>query len=124
MIRRPSSCLAALLACGLLAAGCGSGGSAKSASTAATSASTPTASTPSGATVARAVAACKAEIRAQSTLPASAKSKLESVCSKAAKGEKKAVTAVAREVCEEVIKGSSLAKGAAEEQALAACRKK
>jgi hypothetical protein len=123
MIRRPSSCLAALLACGLLVAGCGSS-SPKGASTAATSSSTPSTSTPSAATVARAVAACKSEIQAQSTLPASAKSKLESVCSKAAKGEKQAVTAVAREVCEEVIKRASLAKGAAEEQALAACRTK
>jgi ABC-type glycerol-3-phosphate transport system substrate-binding protein len=124
MIRRPSSCLAGLLACGLLAAGCGSSGATKSASTAATSTSTPTASTPSSATVARAVAACKTEIQTQSTLPASAKSKLESVCSKAAKGEKRAVTAVAREVCEEVIKRASLAKGSAEEQALASCRTK
>ncbi|HWD10205.1 MAG TPA: hypothetical protein VG366_00065 [Solirubrobacteraceae bacterium] len=138
MIRRRSSGLAGLLACGLLAAGCGSSSttsgasSTPSATTAATTAtggssttsSTPAAGTPSATKVAQAIAACKAEIKVQSTLPASAKAKLEGICSKVATGDKKAVQAVAREVCEEVIKGASLPAGASRNQALAACRAK
>jgi hypothetical protein len=138
MIRRRSSCLGGVIACALLVAGCGGGSStttSQSAKPSATSSTTPgtgssttsstTASSATGGTkVAQAIAACKAEIRQQSTLPASAKSKLEGICSKVAKGDRKAVRAVAREVCEEVIHGASLPAGPSREQALAACRAK
>jgi hypothetical protein len=139
MIRRRSSWLLGALACALLVVGCGGGGSttaSQSAKPPVTSATTTTAttpsttssttapSTPSSAKVAQAIAACKSEIRTQSTLPASAKSKLEGICSKVAKGDKKAIRAVAREVCEEVIHGASLPAGPSREQALAACRAK
>ncbi|HEY4451941.1 MAG TPA: hypothetical protein VGN13_10155 [Solirubrobacteraceae bacterium] len=138
MIRRRSSWLAGLLACGLLAAGCGSSStttSGTSSTPSATTAGTATGGSSTGATspatgtanaakLARAIAACKAEIKVQSTLPASAKAKLEGICSKVAAGDKKAVQAVAREVCEEVIKGASLPAGASRDQALAACRAK
>lgn len=70
------------------------------------------------------MAQCKQEIQSQSTLPASAKTKLEGVCEKAAKGDSEAVKKAAREVCEEVIKNSPVPAGAAQEQALAACRAK
>jgi hypothetical protein len=136
MIRRRSSWLGGMLACALLVVGCGGGssttasqsakppaGATTTTTTSGTSATPPT-SAPGGAKVAQAIAACKAEIKAQSTLPASAKSKLEGICSKVAKGDKKAVRAVAREVCEEVIHGASLPAGATREQALAACRAK
>jgi hypothetical protein len=125
-----------MLACALLVAGCGGGSSTTASQStkppAATATTTGTSTTPSpsasstsgSAKVAQAIAACKSEIKAQSTLPASAKSKLEGICSKVAKGDKKAVRAVAREVCEEVIHGASLPAGATREQALAACRAK
>jgi hypothetical protein len=130
-----SARLAGALACALLGAGCGGGGSMNGSATTATRAappstsssttsSTPTSTTPSNANVAKAIAACKAAIRAQSTLPASAKAKLEAICAKVARGDKNAVRVVAREVCEEVIKGSSLPAGPSREQALAACRAK
>ncbi|MBA3808512.1 MAG: hypothetical protein H0X28_09000 [Solirubrobacterales bacterium] len=76
------------------------------------------------ANIAAAVATCKSQIEAQSTLPAGAKSKLEAVCEKAAKGDTAAVKVAAREVCEEVIKNSPVPAGAAQEQALAACKTK
>jgi len=126
MIRTRSSWLAALLLPAALIAGCGSSSSSSS------STSTPAASTTSTggvsavppADVAAAVAACKKEIQTQSTLPASAKTKLEGVCEKAAKGDGEAVKKAAREVCEEVIKNSPIPAGAAQEQALAACKAK
>jgi ABC-type phosphate transport system substrate-binding protein len=131
MIRRRSSWLGGVIACALLVAGCGGGSSttaSQSAKPSATSSTTPgtgsSTTAPSATKVAQAIAACKAEIRAQSTLPASAKSKLEGICSKVAKGDRKAVRAVAREVCEEVIHGASLPAGPSREQALAACRAK
>jgi hypothetical protein len=73
---------------------------------------------------AAAVAACKQAIQAQTTLPASAKSKLEAVCSKAASGDQAAVKKAAEEVCEEVVNRASPPAGAAREQALAACKSK
>ena len=139
MIRRRSSWLIGLFLCAALIAGCGSSSSTTSSqsSTPATTSSTPaaaattsstTTSTPSTAVpagdVAAAVAACKSQIEAQSTLPAGAKSKLEAVCEKAAKGDTAAVKVAAREVCEEVIKNSAVPAGAAQEQALAACKSK
>ncbi|HXR29030.1 MAG TPA: hypothetical protein VN772_05570 [Solirubrobacteraceae bacterium] len=65
--------------------------------------------------------ACKQAIAAQTTLPASAKSKLEAVCAKAASGDQAAVRKAAEEVCEEVIDKSAVPAGPAREQALKAC---
>lgn len=122
-----------------LIAGCGSSSSITSSttssqsSTPATTSSTPAASTSSTtqstststavppANIAQAIATCKSQIQAQSTLPAGAKTKLEAVCEKAAKGDTAAVKVAAREVCEEVIKNSSVP-ASAQQQALAACK--
>ncbi len=139
MIRRRSSWLIGLFLCAVLIAGCGSSSSttsSQSSTPAATTSSTPAATTTSSTTsttsssavppanIAAAVATCKSQIEAQSTLPAGAKSKLEAVCEKAAKGDTAAVKVAAREVCEEVIKNSPVPAGAAQEQALAACKTK
>jgi phage tail tape-measure protein len=135
MIRWRCVALAAVLACVLLGAGCGGGSTSGTATTtgarttpsptgSSSTSSTPTSTTPSSANVAKAIAACKAAIRAHSTLPASARAKLEAICGKVARGDKNAVRAVAREVCEEVVKDSSLPAGPSREQALAACRAK
>jgi hypothetical protein len=121
---------------GGLIAGCGSSSStttsSQSTSTPAAASSTPTATSGAkitGAGVAipnvqAAVAACKQAIQAQTTLSAGAKSKLEAICEKAAKGDTTAVRQAAREVCEEVIKTSAVPAGPAREQALAACKAK
>jgi hypothetical protein len=123
---------------GGLIAGCGSSSSTTSSSqstsspAAAGSAPTSTPTSPSGATtpgagvavpnVGAAVAACKRTIHSQSTLTAGAKSKLEAVCGKAAKGDTAAVHKAAQEVCEEVIRTSAVPAGSAREHALAACK--
>jgi len=127
MIRTRSAWLAALVLSAALIAGCGSSSSSTSTSTPAASTSSSSAGTPSAippADVAQAVEACKKEIQTQAALPASAKSKLEGVCEKAAKGDSESVKKAAREVCEEVIKNSPVPAGAAQEQALAACKAK
>jgi pectin methylesterase-like acyl-CoA thioesterase len=133
MIRRPLTWLVIALIGGALIAGCGSSSSSTTSSAAsATTSSTPAATTSStpalsgadAASVQAAVAACKQTIRAQSTLPAGSKSKLEAICEKAAKGDQTAVKKVAQEVCEEVVKNSPVPPGAARETALAACKQK
>jgi hypothetical protein len=133
MVRSRSSWLVGVLACGALLAGCGSSSSTSSTqsstagTTAATTTSTATTSRPpalSGAALTQAVTLCKQQIKAQTTLPASAKAKLEGVCEKAAKGDSSSVKQVAREVCEEVVNSSKVPAGAAKEQALAACKAK
>jgi hypothetical protein len=138
MIRSRSSWLVGALACGALIAGCGGSSSTTSTpgSTAASTGTTPTntsatttpgKSTPSGlsgAALAQAVTICKNQIKAQTTLPAGAKTKLEGVCEDAAKGNRSAVKKAAREVCEEVVNGAKVPPGAAKEQALAACKSK
>ena len=138
MIRSRSSWLVGVLACGALIAGCGSSSSTTStqsstaSSTGAAPATTSTSSTPgkssapalTGAALTQAVTICKHQIKAQATLPASAKSKLEGVCEEAAKGNSVAVKKAAREVCEEVVNGAKVPAGASKEQALAACKTK
>jgi hypothetical protein len=125
---RLSTLPVAALVAGALLAGCGSSSSttnttAPAATTPAAGATTPGATgTSTTAAGAAAVAACKQAIQAQSTLPASAKSKLEAVCGKAANGDEAAVRKAAREVCEEVINQSAVPAGPAREQALAACK--
>jgi ABC-type phosphate transport system substrate-binding protein len=132
MNARPIAWLASALAAVALLAGCGSSSSTSSSTPAATSATGSATSTGStsplpsltGAAGAAAVAACKQAIQAQTTLPASAKAKLEGVCVKAAKGDQAAVKKAAQEVCEEVINKSALPAGSAKEQALSACKQK
>ncbi len=129
-----SACLvAALLAFAL--AGCGgsskhsgtssSGGASSSSQGGSTTTSTNPTGVPPGTSAAgqAAIAACKAAIQAQTTLPASARSKLEGVCGKAASGDRAAVRKAAQEVCEEVIDKSAIPAGPAKEQALQTCRK-
>jgi hypothetical protein len=129
MIRRLSPAALALLAIGALLAGCGSsGGSASSSSsTAVTSGSTgssSTATTPAAKspTVAAAVARCKQGVKVLPTLPAATKSRLKSICDKAASGDPKAVRTASREACEEIVKASPLPAGAARDHALSGCK--
>jgi len=131
MIGRRSSWLVGVLACGALLAGCGSSSSTTTSTQSSTPAATGSTATGtstvpglSGATLTQAVALCKQQIKAQTTLPSGAKSKLEAVCEKAAKGDSAAVKQAAREVCEEVVNGAHVPAGAAHEQALAACKAK
>jgi len=135
MIRSSSRWLATALAGGLLIAGCGSSSStttssqststpAAASTPAATSTPTTTGAGPVAPNLQAAVAACKQAIQAQRTLTAGAKSKLEAICGKAAKGDTAAIKQAAREVCEEVVKTSAVPAGPAREQALAACKSK
>jgi len=127
MTRRRSPWFVGLFLCAALIAGCGSSSSSTTTSTtapAATATSSTSGTAVPPANVAAAVAQCKQEIQAQPTLSSTAKTKLEGVCEEAAKGNGEAVKKAAREVCEEVIKSSPVPAGAAQEQALAACRTK
>jgi hypothetical protein len=118
-----------ILAAGLLA-GCGSSSSTTSSahsSTASPQGGAPGASPTGGVSapgVQAATEACKRTIHSQSTLSAGAKSKLEAVCGKAAKGDTAAVHKAAQEVCEEVIRTSAVPAGSARDHALAACKAK
>jgi hypothetical protein len=141
MTRGPSVWLPAALLGAALLAGCGSGTStttnsqssptpAATGQAGATTATTSTggATTPkvagNPATIQAAVAACKHEIQALATMPASSKAKLEAVCEKVARGDTSSVHQAGREVCEEVINSSPLPSGAAKDKALATCRGK
>ncbi|HWX51807.1 MAG TPA: hypothetical protein VNY34_00860 [Solirubrobacteraceae bacterium] len=143
MIRRPASLLAVLVLGGALLAGCGGGSSTTTTTTTTGSTSTPaapaTGSTPQATTpgstpqtttgakplagASQAIEACKHQIQSTRNLSASVRSKLESVCVKAASGDTAAVKQAGREVCEEVINTSRLPAGASKNKALAACRK-
>jgi hypothetical protein len=70
----------------------------------------------------QAVAVCKGAVRAQPTLSASTKAKLEKSCEKAAAGGQSALSQVAHEVCVEIINTSGVPAGAARQEALAACK--
>ncbi len=103
--------------------GCGSSGSSStspSTSTPPASSSTPAAAATSGGAVA--VAACKQALHEETTLPASAKAKLEGVCDKAGSGNAAEVRKAAEEVCVEVVRSSAVPAGPAKEEALAACK--
>ncbi|MGO8907209.1 MAG: hypothetical protein ACLQMH_16550 [Solirubrobacteraceae bacterium] len=69
-----------------------------------------------------AVAACKQALHEETTLPASAKQKLEGVCDKAGSGNAAEVRKAAEEVCVEVVRSSAVPAGPAKEEALAACK--
>jgi hypothetical protein len=141
-MRKLSAWLVVALTGGAFIAGCGSSSTTTTTQTApAGAASTPTAaaSTPAGGTTApssgstgtrvvpkpkalRSAAACKQTINAQSTISASAKSKLLAVCEKAASGDTTALHKAAQEACVELVNASHVPAGAARERALAVCK--
>ena len=69
-----------------------------------------------------AVASCKSAIQAQTSIPASAKAKLEAICGKAATGSKEALEAVAHEECVALVSATPLPNAAAKQRALAICK--
>jgi hypothetical protein len=126
MISKHSPALLTALACVALLAGCGSSSSSSS-STAKTLGATPTSpsSTPttgpknlSAASIER----CKHGLNVLPNLPQKTKSRLESICEKAASGDAAAARAATREGCEEIIRASPLPAGAARDRALAGCK--
>jgi hypothetical protein len=142
MIGRRPSLLVAVSLCGALIAGCGSSGSSTTsgstststpaaastpASTASTSATTPTSSTSStgspssNLSVAQYAAICKSIIEREPGLSASVKSKVESICNKAASGDLAGARAAAKEVCVEVINASPIP-AVAKQKALEGCK--
>lgn len=122
MNRRLSAWLGLALSAGVLLAGCGSSSSTTSQSTPA--ATTPATTTPSssgayGSAGVAAATACKQAVHAQPTLAASTKTRLESICEKAASGKPEDVKKVEGEICEEVVK---TVPAAVREQARASCK--
>ncbi len=134
--------LSALLAVAAILGGCGSSSSSSSSAAPASSSSTTAASTANSATssasassttptggssiannpaVKAAVAACKQRIAAAPNISADAKSKLTTLCDKAASGNEADVLKAAAQVCQEIVKQSI--PQAAQQQALAACPK-
>lgn len=132
--------LTALLAVAALIGGCGSSSSSSSSSAPAASSSTTAAassssaassaasSSPTGGSalannpaVKAAVAACKSRIASAPNISADAKSKLTSLCDKAASGDQAGVLKAAAQVCQEIVKQS--VPQAAQAQALASCPK-
>jgi hypothetical protein len=126
MIRRLSPAALALLAAGALLAGCGSssGSSSSSGATSGSTSSSSASTTPAAKspTIAAAVQRCKQGVKALPTLPQATKSRLESICDKAASGDPKAVRTASREACEEIVKASPLPAGAARDHALSGCK--
>ncbi len=117
-------------------AGCGSSSSSTTSSTSSTASVAPAAAATTAAAtgsaggsaaaaanpgVAEAVAACKSSIEAAPTLTADEKSKLTSICQKAANGDESGVKQAAYQVCQEIVKSSVPA--SAQSTALAACPK-
>jgi hypothetical protein len=139
MTRRLTILLIAAIAGGALVTGCGS----SSSSSTSNSTSTPTAtsagtSSTSGGTSSSggatsgaaaspggqaAVAACKSSFQAQPQLSADAKTKLSSLCDKAASGDAAAVKQATKDVCVQLSTDIAPA-GAARDAAVAACNSK
>jgi hypothetical protein len=115
------------LAAGVLLAGCGSSSSSStssSTSSTATGSTTPTSTTDltkSSATAA-AVESCRRGAKAIPTLSSSTRTKIETICDKAASGNPAAVRTAAREVCEEIVRASPLPEGSAKQHAVAGCK--
>ena len=123
MIRKLSPALLVVLACAALLAGCGSSSSSSSSGTVKTAGSTSSPAT-TGATKVSAAAAerCKHGVNVLPTLSQETKSRLESICEKAASGDAATARTAAREGCEEIVKASPLPAGAARDHALAGCK--
>jgi hypothetical protein len=130
MIKRLCSLVAIAAVGGAFVAGCG--GSSSSSSSSPSSSATPAAatSTSGGSTtvdlsknpnVAAAVAQCKASIGASATLSADAKTKLQSLCDEAAKGDSASLKKATAQVCQQIVKDTVPA--GAQAQALATCPK-
>jgi hypothetical protein len=133
MIRKLSTWLLIALAAVVILAGCGGSSSmtASQSSTPAATSSTPAARTTSSATtsspaktpaVASAVESCKRSAKAIPTLSAATRTKIESICDKAASGNVGDTRVAAREVCEEIVRASPLPEGSAKQHAIAACK--
>jgi hypothetical protein len=121
MTKRLSTGLALVLAGGAFAAGCGSSGS-TSTTQASSSKSTPTAPLLSPAAAAQAAASCKQKVKAQPTLSASARTRLEQLCSQAATStDRAAIRKATEEACVSLLNASHVPAGVARERALAVC---
>jgi hypothetical protein len=110
-VRRRICLLTALAAAGsVFLAGCGGGSQAGSSATAAsksataTPASTTKTATDSAPSVGRAVAACDATVRAQSTISASARTKLVRICMQAGTRGGIGLQRASAQVCVEIVK--------------------
>ncbi len=129
MIKRLCSLVAIAAVGGASVAGCG-GSSSSSSSPRSSATPAATTSTSGGSTsvdlsknpnVAAAVAQCKASIAAAPTLSADAKTKLQSLCEEAAKGDPASLKKATAQVCQQIIKDTVPA--GAQAQALASCPK-
>ena len=105
------------LAGGALVAGCGSSSPSSQTGSATTTSPAPK-PLPTGRT---AVERCQHGIRAQPSISARAKTKLEKTCEKTASGSQAALHEVVKAVCVELVNASHLPSGVAKERALAVC---
>ena len=136
MIRRPLVLLLVAASVGIAAAGCGSSSTTTTTTTSSAPASAPTTTSApattttsgnSGSTatispaVAQIVGACRARINSSGNLSASVKSKLTTLCDKAASGDQGGARKAASQVCQEIIKAT--VPQAVQGQALAGCPK-
>jgi hypothetical protein len=129
MVSRLSSLVVVAVVSGAFVAGCGSSSSSSTPSASSTSAPSGAASTSgsgggssasSNPAVQQAVAACKASVGAAPTLSADEKTKLTTLCDKAASGDVAGVQKIAAQVCRDVAKSLP---ASAQSTALAACPK-
>jgi hypothetical protein len=133
MTLKLSTWLLAVLAGAALLAGCGSSSSTSTSTTptitvsrttttpgtTTTGTNTTTVLTPAQAK--EAASTCKKGVQAESSIPASAKPKLEKTCEKAATGDTSALRTVAQEACVQLVNAAHLPAGAARERALSVC---
>jgi hypothetical protein len=134
MTLKLSTWLLVLLAGGALLAGCGSSSSTTTSTTPTITVSktttTPGTTTTTGtntttvltpAQAKQAADTCKKGVQAESSIPSSAKPKLEKTCEKAATGDTSALRTVAQEACVQLVNAAHLPAGAARERALSVC---
>jgi hypothetical protein len=136
MTLKLSTWLLVLLAGGALLAGCGSSSSTTTSTTPTITVSKTTTTTTPGTTTTtgtntttvltpaqakQAADTCKKGVQAESSIPSSAKPKLEKTCEKAATGDTTALRKVAQEACVQLVNAAHLPAGAARERALSVC---
>ena len=115
-----STWLVVALAGGAIFAGCGS-----SSKSTAGSQTTSTPARPVTSLTAQQLAACKRTIQAESTISASAKTKLEQrICKNPPPGNQAAQQKEVEDACVELVNASHIPAGAARERALAVCKVK
>ena len=125
MMRTLTTWLIVTVAGMALVAGCGGKSTTTSSSQPATSSS---GSTGTGAVVppkvngAQVVSSCKHAIKSQTSISASAKSKLEHICEKASGGSKQALETVAHEECVALVDATPLPNEADRQRALSICK--